>query len=799
MKAVIMAGGDGKRLRPLSCTMPKPMVPLLNKPVLGYCMELLKKHGFDEAFLTLRYLPNVIRDYIGDGSAFGIKAECVIEKSPLGTAGSVKNALHSTDESILVISGDAITDIDLTNAVREHKRSGAAATIVLKKIKAPMEYGVVLKDNAGFITRFIEKPSAAEVFSDLVNTGIYIFEPEALEMIPDNVEYDFAKDLLPRMLRTGMRIFGHEAEGYWSDIGDIVQYAAAQADMLSGKCTFETAAKKTREGIFIEPCAKISERAVLAAPCYIGSNAEIGAKTYFGANSVACSGVRIGERCNIKRSILLPNVRLREGVELRGAVLCEGVQAGSDSMAYEGVVAGEGCSIGCRAIIGENVKLWPHKRLEAEGRYNENIVWRADCPACAEERPELGYADKELSAERAARIGAAFASTYKLPAEFAISSDGAQQCVMLKYAVMAGMASQGADVWDACVCSRSALGHLIRGYAFDGGIYISQQDEKHKVYIELMDKLGLGITNAQRKSFISSYREGDKQSITSSRLGIIQKLSCAARAHEATLKVKLNAAGSAPYDVLIAYDRKLFDSVAGILIRSGINAHYTNSAQAAKLPALMARLKASLCIGVGENGGLWAIVGDRHLNEYETQALLIMAAARIGLRAAVIAADMPQELCSLMDAEGIELIKAARAGFGVEHAAMERGIWLDELYENEAAAIKLCALGQENKLAELVALLPDIPTAQNEVKCSWKELGRILRSLVESGNEDDMELIEGVRLAEDNGWVLVQPNCSLTGCRIRAESYNEEYAKELCDIYSGKIAEILSCQDNDEP
>ena len=267
MKAVIMAGGDGKRLRPLSCTMPKPMVPLLNKPVLGYCMELIKKHGFDEAILTLRYLPNVIRRYVGDGSAFGIKAECAVEDKPMGTAGGVKNALRQADDSVLIMSGDAMCDFDLTDAMREHRRSGAAATILLKKVKVPMEYGVVLKDKDGFISRFIEKPSAAEVFSDLVNTGIYIIEPSVLDMVPEGTEYDFSKDLFPRMLRTGMKIFGYEAEGYWSDIGDLTQYALTQADMLSGKCMFKTAARRTREGVYIEDGAKISERAVLAAPC----------------------------------------------------------------------------------------------------------------------------------------------------------------------------------------------------------------------------------------------------------------------------------------------------------------------------------------------------------------------------------------------------------------------------------------------------------------------------------------------------------------------------------------------------
>lgn len=800
MKAVIMAGGDGKRLRPLSCTMPKPMVPLLNKPVLGYCLELIKKHGFDDVVLTLRYLPNPIRRYVGDGSAFGLRAKCVIEEKPLGTAGGVRGAVEVSDGSLLVISGDAMTDFDLTSALEAHRQSGAGATILLKKVKVPMEYGVVLKDKDGFITRFIEKPSAAEVFSDLVNTGIYIIEPNVLDMIPEGTAYDFSKDLFPRMLRTGMKIFGYEAEGYWSDIGDLTQYAATQADMLNGKCAFSSHAKRTRDGVYVEDGARISDRAVLAAPCYIGSDVEIAANAYFGANSVACTGVRIGERCSIKRSILLPNVRLREGVELRGAILCENVQAGRDSLLYEGAVAGAGCDIGTRAIIGEGVKLWPCKRLEADGEYKENVVWNDECASSAEETPEAGYADRELSAERAARIGAAFAATAKLPAEFGVASDGAQQCVMLKYAIMAGIASQGVDVWDAGVCSRSALCHAIRGYAFDGGIYIEHiENERHMVNIQLIDGFGLGIPNELRRKFITGFNEGPRQSVTRERLGIIQRLSGVVRAYEASLRALLrhDAKGrEKPLTVLIAYDRALFDSIANVLIREGIDVRFTDEAEREKLPTLMTRAKSELCIGTGEDGGIWAIVENRQLNGDETEAILAVAAARRGHRGAVIAADMPEELCSLISIEGVDLIKAPRVGKRVEHTAMEKGIWLDELYENEAAALALCALARKGQLKELISLLPEIAKEQNEVKCSWREIGRVLRSLVESGKEDDMELIEGVRITGEDGWVLVRPGKGLKGCSVRAESFREEYAKELCDIYSEKIRSILSDDSN---
>lgn len=199
LKAVIMAGGEGSRLRPITCTMPKPMVPLLNKPVIDYCVELLKRHGIEDISVTLHYLPNAIKDHLGDGKDKNVQISYSLEESPLGTAGSVKMALGDCRDSVLVISGDAITDIDLSKAIARHKSVGAAATIILKQVALPLEYGVAIMDDQGHITRFLEKPQLSEVFSDLANTGIYILEPEVINLIPDGVQYDFSKDLFPKL------------------------------------------------------------------------------------------------------------------------------------------------------------------------------------------------------------------------------------------------------------------------------------------------------------------------------------------------------------------------------------------------------------------------------------------------------------------------------------------------------------------------------------------------------------------------------------------------------------------------
>ncbi|WP_313562280.1 nucleotidyltransferase family protein, partial [Ruminiclostridium cellobioparum] len=224
MKAIIMAGGEGSRLRPLTCDLPKPMVPVLNKPVLEHTIELLKNYGIKEIGITLMYHPQIIKDYFGSGKNLGVKITYFIEESPLGTAGGIKNAESFLDEPFIVISGDSITDLNLEMAVEYHREKNSLATIILSKVDDPLEYGVVLTDGTGRITGFLEKPSWGELFSDTVNTGTYILEPEILNYIDADKNLDFSRDLFPRLLSASKKMYGYVAPEYWCDMGDIRSY-----------------------------------------------------------------------------------------------------------------------------------------------------------------------------------------------------------------------------------------------------------------------------------------------------------------------------------------------------------------------------------------------------------------------------------------------------------------------------------------------------------------------------------------------------------------------------------------------
>src|SRR5207248_4710075 len=221
MKAVVMAGGEGTRLRPLTSNQPKPMVPIVGKPCMEHIVELLKRHGFEDVIVTVAFLPQAIRSYFGSGETLGVDIGYSVEESPLGTAGSVKRAAGRLDDTFLVISGDALCDVDLTQLVEAHREKQASVTIGLKSVDNPLEFGIVVTDEDGRVERFLEKPSWGQVFSDTINTGIYVLEPEVLRHIPTDRPYDFSKELFPLLLEMGRPMYGCVLEGYWQDIGNL--------------------------------------------------------------------------------------------------------------------------------------------------------------------------------------------------------------------------------------------------------------------------------------------------------------------------------------------------------------------------------------------------------------------------------------------------------------------------------------------------------------------------------------------------------------------------------------------------
>jgi len=305
MKAVVMAGGEGSRLRPLTIGRPKPMVPIVNRPVMEHILLLLKKHGITEVVVTLQYLANVIQDYFGDGESLGMTLHYSVEDVPLGTAGSVKLAERLLDDTFLVISGDALTDYDLTSIIEYHKTKKAVATLTLTHVDNPLEYGVVITDNTGHIRQFLEKPSWSEVISDTINTGIYVLEPEVLKRCPSGQPFDFSQDLFPGLLIDGRPIYGYVPKGgYWTDVGTIEEYMRACFDALEGKVDMQIGDPGARPGLWCGPGAATSPAATINGPVYIGHDVKIAAGVVIDGPAVIGDNSSVEARAHIARSVL---------------------------------------------------------------------------------------------------------------------------------------------------------------------------------------------------------------------------------------------------------------------------------------------------------------------------------------------------------------------------------------------------------------------------------------------------------------------------------------------------------------
>ena len=338
MKAFIMAAGAGTRLRPLTYELPKPMVPVVNKPTIEHTVENLKRHGILQVAMNLNYHPETIRSYFGDGTNFGVKISYSLEKELLGTAGGVKRMERFFDSTFVVMSGDGLTDIDVTKAVKFHKQHKALATMVLKPVDAKFDYGVTIADKSGRITRFIEKPKWSDVFANTVNTGIYVFEPEIFSYMPADTFFDFGNDVWPLLLKKKKRIFAYTMDEYWTDVGNLAEYRKGVADALDRKLKIRIPGEQVSPGVWVGTDTKIHKGAILNGPCVVGSGCVIGKNAIIDSYTTIGNGSVIGERARLQNSILWDGVRVEKNVHLSNCIIGHKAKVSEDISVFEGAV-----------------------------------------------------------------------------------------------------------------------------------------------------------------------------------------------------------------------------------------------------------------------------------------------------------------------------------------------------------------------------------------------------------------------------------------------------------------------------
>lgn len=825
MKAIIMAGGEGSRLRPLTCGIPKPMVPVLNRPVMSYIVDLLNRHDFGDIGVTLQYLPEEIRNYFGPGSDFNVHLKYFIEDVPLGTAGSVKNARSFLDQTFLVISGDALTDFDLSQAIAFHREKGAMATLVLTRVNNPLEYGVVITGRDGRITQFLEKPSWGEVFSDTVNTGIYILEPEVLDYIPDNRQFDFSKDLFPLLMAQGEPLYGVVLSGYWCDIGDLKQYLQAHYDFLSGLVRLPINATEIQPGIFVEENVQIDKLAQIHGPVYIGEGSTIGRGVKIDEFTVIGSGNIIQENASIKRSVLWNNVFTGPGVHLRGAVLGSRVQVQAGSYVYEGVVVGSDSVIRERCIINPDVKLWPNKVVETGTVVRESLVWGNRVPRRVFGLEGVsGMVNVEITPEYAARVAAAFASALGTGAGICVSSDVYTPSRMIRDAVICGLRSAGAQVYSIDDGITPMHRFAVRQLKCDGGIHVRVSPRQANVLNMIFtNHHGGNISrNVERKVENLLMREDFKRA-ECAQIPETRHVPGMPQTYLQSLlsKIDVNAIRRAELGFAAIYD----PNCSGLFLERAcrelnIKLDRIDQPEPARFPlnwtdyrklaGIVSRhvIERNLSMGIIIDAGADHLALTDNLGRMIHDDMLVALSALTILRSrggtVVVPVTAPRVVDFLAGKYKARVVRTktavqdfyeklmmcdGNAGSDVERQITQSMLHFDVL----AAIIKFAEyIARENiNLADLIDEIPAFFIEKKETMVPWEAKGTVIRSLIEELRENNLELQDGVKVYHQDGWALVLPDPEEPVCRVFSEGSTMEVAESLADFYIEKINQIV--------
>ncbi|MCL2837601.1 MAG: sugar phosphate nucleotidyltransferase [Oscillospiraceae bacterium] len=795
MRAIIMAGGFGNRLAPLTINKPKPMVNVMGTPAMEHIINLLKAHSITEIGVTLQFMPQEIINYFKNGEDFGVNIEYFIETSPLGTAGSVKNAEEFLSDDFIVISGDAVTDIDLTAAIEFHRKKNAVATLVLSKVEKPLDYGVVVTDSDGRIERFLEKPDFSEILSDMANTGIYILNPKVLQMFPPGEFYDFGKDLFPKLLQTGEPMYGYAASGYWCDIGDTEAYIQCHTDIFDKKANLPLKAAE-QNGVYVEDGVTIALEAVIKPPAYICSGANIQPGAVIAPYSVVGKGCTVKSKSFLEHAILWDNVTANYGAQVRRAVLCNNVTLGEHSIVSENTIIGENTNIGNSAIVASNIRIWANKNIDDNITVKDNMVWgqlagkKLFC-----ERGVCGEINVDITPEFASKLGAAFGSIMLSGAgkqrldntKVGIAFETHPSGDMLTNAVVAGLLSSGVQVYhfgeQALPISRSA----IRFYGLDGGIHlsISKADNKQTLVIALLDHFGANITRGLERKLETAFIREDF-----------------VRCEPENIKYLMEVKNYKYY-----YLRDLINGIKSPQFMRNVELQTKSEMVSEHMASIFSEIekKVSQDLGekrftahISENGEritLYDKRGNRISPDGYLALCVYMQAAGKQKGCTVLPINTSSKIVEMAQAAGLRVSYSKTSDAEFMNQMLKSGCMeqFKLCYDGLYAAVKILDFLNINniELDEMVAKIPRFYKQEVEIDCPDTAKGKVIKELISRYKDDKMEISEGIKIYKNGGWTLILPDNYKNTCRIIADGPDMETSTELCNIFENEMTSII--------
>ncbi|HET8567738.1 MAG TPA: sugar phosphate nucleotidyltransferase [Candidatus Limnocylindria bacterium] len=830
MLAVVMAGGEGSRLRPLTINRPKPMVPIANKPCLGHIFDLLRRYGVNDAYVTLQYLASVIQDAYGDGTSVGMRLRYSVEETPLGTGGSVRQLGDALSETFLVISGDALTDIDLSKVIAFHKEKQAAVTLTLYRVPDPLEYGVVITAQDGRITKFLEKPSWGEVFSDTINTGIYVIEPRVLERYPIGQKFDFSQDLFPQLLAEGERLFGYVAEGYWTDVGNIGEYVRANADVLRGRVKVEPLGAEIAPGVFVEPDVQVNPAALVMGPAYLGRGVNVSGGAQIVGPTVIRDYVTVDAGAIVDRSIVWRNSYIGERAEIHGAIVGRQCALKARAVLEEGSVVGDHSVVGEGARVRAQVKIWPDKQIEGGATVGTSLIWGSQGRRALFGRFGVtGLVNIDLTPEFAARLGSAYASILPQGSTVTLNRDQHRSSRMLKRALMGGITSGGVHVADLSQAPLPIDRFHTRHIGASGGVHVRVSPFDVRVCdVKFFDDQALDMGKPQERKVESVFFREDLRRVPYDAVGRIFESPRVGEAYsEAFLQHvhERDAIRVAKFHLIVNYSHgtaaqfmpQLLDElgISSVPIRGVVSENVGSRTleefdeQKRELGNITRTLGAQLgaMIDTGAEKIFIADESGRVIEDRHVLAVFATLVARSGVEAPALAMPpfAPASIERIIAEAGGRLLRVRSAAEAqMRFAARERprlvadGLggfifpefhpWFDGMF----AVVKLIELlvRAGRPLSEIVDATPFPHVVRMKVDCPWEAKGRVMRVLAQEPATERTRQVDGVKHVFGDEWVLVLPDVDQPLFNVWAEAPDEERAWALAHRYADRVGSL---------
>jgi mannose-1-phosphate guanylyltransferase/phosphomannomutase len=825
MKGVIMAGGFGTRLKPLTINRPKPMVPVANRPIMEHIVELLKRHGVTDLISILYFQPEYITSHFGDGSAFGVRMQYATADADYGTAGAVRNAdaLIGNDR-ILIISGDVLTDFDLAAAVAEHEARGAEATIALTSVENPLAFGIVIADpRTGRIERFLEKPTWGEVFSDTINTGIYILEPPALQRVPVRTTYDFSKDLFPRMLRENAGLFGHVAHGYWRDIGNLDEYRRAHEDVLAGRVNLclpgqERVVANTR--IWGEAGAAIDRDAKLQGAVVLGRNVDVAAGALL-ENVVVGAGSVIREGAELRNVVLWENCQVGARARITEAVCTAGVRIGQGALIRENCILADRAEVGDRAMVGPNVKVWPDKVVEERAALTHSLIWGEAWERSLFAGARVsGVPNFELTPEIAVRLAGAYGALLGRGSFVATSRDSDKASRMINRALMVGFMSAGLNAEDLRTMPIPVVRHAVHHGREAGGIHVRRSPFDPKVVdILFFDADGRDLPPGKTQSIERLFGREDFPRASPDHTGDVNFPTRVVEGYHEHFLSELDQERIVARAFTLVVDYAYGTTVEVLPGLLGALNMETVSLDAYASPGRLSRSEEEFAEGLSRLGGIVRSIdaelglwidpggeviylvddGGRALKPEVTQAVFVQLATQyLGVRRVAVPVTSPGLVAELIRQAGGEIVwtktehhAMMASATDVDMVAGARGEFIFSqfmpAYDAMFAAVKLMeALARSDAhLREITDALPAIHMVQDRVACPWGRKGAVMRKLMEATAAEKRQLVDGVKVwKSDTEWILIIPHSDKPYFVVTVESGDPVRAQELLEHYS---------------